>query len=329
MIRPQNPTPLVLGTRGSDLALAQAHTVRDRLLEAVEGLEVEIHIIKTAGDKRPDLKLSEFSQADTPGGPVVDKGIFTKELEEALARKEIDFAVHSLKDVPTELAPEFQIAATLERAPIEDVLLTRDEAISSIADLPEGACVATSSVRRASLLRWLRPDLRVEDIRGNVPTRIGKLVQREDWHAIILARAGLLRLGYLDAGIRKGILNHQGQTVFFSTLDPETFLPASGQGAIALEARGDDEETLGVISQVSHEPTFQRVSAERALLDLLDAGCQTPIGVLTWHEGEALHMKALVFDETDLGAPPKKGQVSGKAAEPRSVAEAMMKELYG
>ncbi|MEM6915844.1 MAG: hydroxymethylbilane synthase, partial [Verrucomicrobiota bacterium] len=171
--------PLILGTRGSDLALTQARMTEAALRE--QGIEVQIEVIKTIGDKRPDLKLSEFSQGESP---VVDKGIFTKELEEALIRGEIDFAVHSLKDVPTELGEGFEICATLPRADISDVLLTTEEGIVEDLSRLKSSTIATSSVRRARQLTWMYSGVVVVDIRGNVPTRIRKLTENEKWSGI-------------------------------------------------------------------------------------------------------------------------------------------------
>ena len=190
--------PFLLGTRGSELALAQATMTRAAL--AAAGIACEVRIIQTIGDKRPDLKLSEFSQGENA---VVDKGIFTKELEEALLRREIDFAVHSLKDVPTELAPEFEICCTLPRAETPDILLTTEEGLGADLTLLHGRTIATSSVRRARQLSWLCQGVEVVDIRGNVPTRIRKLIEhaaRGEWHGILLARAGLERLGIYTPG---------------------------------------------------------------------------------------------------------------------------------
>src|SRR6188474_2392605 len=169
----RNPTPmteLILGTRGSELALTQTEMTKAALAAAWPELRVGHTVIKTSGDLRPDLKLAEFSQGETP---VVDKGIFTKELEEALKAGTIHAAVHSLKDVPTVLEDGFRIAAVLPRAPVEDVLISKFP--GGLEALSAGSVVATSSVRRARQLQWLRPDLRVTDIRGNVATRIGKV----------------------------------------------------------------------------------------------------------------------------------------------------------
>lgn len=321
------PDPLIIGTRGSDLALTQTRMVEAELRAAGYPGEIEVKVIKTIGDKRPDLKLSEFSQGDQP---VVDKGIFTKELEEALLAGEIDFAVHSLKDVPTELGDDFTLLATLERAPIEDVLLTR-EAIqpSSVDDLTllDRGIVATSSVRRARQLTWLRPEVKAVDIRGNVPTRVKKLFQNPDWDGILLARAGLERLGILPKGGEVTTsFEFEGLTVHSNLLDPRVFLPAAGQGAVAIEALKSNAAAAEACALINHAPTFTRVTAERHFLHRLQAGCQTPVGALTefGDDGTTLAMRVRVFDEDDPAADPLEAAASGPASEP----EALGDQLY-
>ncbi|MEZ5301129.1 MAG: hydroxymethylbilane synthase [Verrucomicrobiales bacterium] len=282
--------PFRIGTRGSELALAQADMVEVALRTADCEVDLRRVIIKTTGDLRPDLRLTEFSQGEAP---ILDKGIFTKELEVALAAGEIDAVVHSLKDVPTQLGGEFEIAAVLPRA-TEDVLLSNHP--GGFGGLPEGATVATSSVRRARLLRWKRPDLKIAEIRGNVPTRIRKLREAEHgFDATVLARAGLERLG----------INPGGECVSFELLPLGDFPPAAGQGAVAIEIRRADGEARARLAAINHAETFQRITAERALLHLLDAGCHTPVAIDTRIEGGTLHLRALVFDENDADAAPK------------------------
>lgn len=311
--------PLILGTRGSDLALAQANMTRDAL--AAAGVECRIEVIKTIGDKRPDLKLIEFSQGENA---VLDKGIFTKELEEALLRGEIDFAVHSLKDVPTELGDGFEICATLPRAAIPDVLLTLDpdfpEKLSDIS----GKVIATSSVRRARQLKWLCADVDVVDIRGNVPTRVRKLTENSEWDAILLARAGLERLGIYDPA--QPTFDFEGHTVQARELPEGEFLPAAGQGAVAMEIRSENSRAREALALINHEATFQRISAERAFLAALKAGCQTPVGVYTWFEdeGASLVMSVQVFNEEDPAVDPFVAEVKGATSEPESLAAELM-----
>lgn len=337
---------LILGSRGSDLAVTQVKQTEERLIGAGY-TAVEVRIINTVGDKRPDLKLSEFSDPGASGGEaILDKGIFTKELEEALLAGEIHAAVHSLKDVPTELHQAFAITATLEREAVEDVLLSRSEYVDAadgddvnakvpydIASLPQGGTVATSSVRRARQLSWFRPDLKLIDIRGNVPTRIRKLLQTEEWDAIMLARAGLKRLGFLNSDERSGHLDFdQGQAVGFSILDAGEFLPAAGQGAIGIESRMADDATTAALAMINHQPTYARVSAERAFLARLQAGCQTPVGLFTWWDDqqEVLSMRTRIFDEENLDAAPREGEVRAPAScPPGDLADQLMREVYG
>jgi hydroxymethylbilane synthase len=287
--------PLILGTRGSDLALTQARMTEAALAEV--GVDVQIEVVKTIGDKRPDLKLSEFALGDNP---VVDKGIFTKELEEALIRADIDFAVHSLKDVPTELGEGFEICATLPRADIADVLLTTSQGDG----VETGMTVATSSVRRTRQMEWLYPGIKIVDIRGNVPTRIRKLIENDAWDGILLARAGIERLGIFTPG--QSSFEFGGTTVYATELEPSQFLPAAGQGAVSMEIRSDNDAARAALAKINHEPTFQRVAAERAFLHRLQAGCQTPVGAWTWFEddGATLGMSVRVFDEDDPAAAP-------------------------
>lgn len=309
--------PLILGTRGSDLALAQANMTAAALTEALGEGTVEIRVIRTIGDKRPDLKLSEFSQGDSP---VVDKGIFTKELEEALIAGEIDFAVHSLKDVPTELGDGFEIVATLPRAPIEDVLLSRKK----LEGIPRTGTIATSSVRRARMLLHRSPDLDVVDIRGNVPTRIKKLIENPEWDAIVLARAGLLRLGLLDEST--GLVTIPEGQVHAQILDPqEEFLPAAGQGAVAMEIRSENTRAREALATINDLPTFQRVTLERAFLARLKAGCQTPVGAhTTFTETGEIHIQVAIFPEDDPAAAPREATATGSPTDPEAIVDQLM-----
>ncbi|MES2594837.1 MAG: hydroxymethylbilane synthase [Verrucomicrobiota bacterium] len=301
--------PLILGTRGSELALTQTEMVTAVLKAAHPGLQIERKIIQTSGDKRQDLRFSEFA-----GVAQVDKGIFIKELEIALESGEIDAAVHSLKDVPSDLAAGFQIASVMPRAPIEDVLITRESL--TIETLPKGARVGTSSVRRAAQLKWLRPDVEIVEIRGNVPTRVKKVVGEQALDAVLLAAAGLIRLGLL----KDGLIQIDGQTLHGLTLDPVAFLPAAGQGAIAIECRSNDDNTRALLRAINHEDTELRVTAEREYLKLLGAGCQTPVGAHTWITGDQLHMSVRVFDEADLSATPRELEMSGPTSDPKALA---------
>ena len=267
------PPLLRLGTRGSDLALAQAREVRRRLGVAHAALRdeaaVEIVVIKTTGDRVQDRTLAEI------GG----KGLFTKEIEEALLDGRIDAAVHSMKDVPTWLPDGLIIDAILPREDPRDAFFSRDG--EGLADLPAGAVVGTASLRRQAQVLLRRPDLTVVPLRGNVPTRLRKLADGQV-DATLLAAAGLKRLGMADR--------------ITGLMAPEDMLPAVAQGAIGLELREDDESTRERIAPLGDGPSAQRVAAERACLEVLDGSCRTPIAALAELEdgGETLALRGLV-----------------------------------
>ncbi|MEI8310591.1 MAG: hydroxymethylbilane synthase, partial [Verrucomicrobiota bacterium] len=224
---------MILGTRGSDLALVQTRDVAARLARAHPGLALEEKIIKTTGDKRLDVSLS------APGS--LEKGLFTKELEEALLNKTVHAAVHSLKDLPTEQPPGLVLGAVLERADVSDALASKHA--GGWKGLPPEATVATSSLRRKNQLLLLRPDLKVVEIRGNVPTRLRKVLENPALDALIVASAALARLG-------KDIVPEGLQITVI-----EEMLPAPGQGAVAVECRADDRETRDLLAAIHHEPT--------------------------------------------------------------------------
>ena len=243
---------LRIGTRGSPLALAQARQVRERIA-AAHGLDAEriaLDAIRTTGDMIRDRPLAEA------GG----KGLFTKEIEEALLAGRIDLAVHSAKDLPTALPAGLAIAAVLPREDARDVFISRQA--KSLRELPRGASVGTASLRRQALVKHRRPDLAVRTLRGNVETRLRKLDAGEV-DATLLALAGLKRLGLAAAAT--------------AVLPIDEFLPAVGQGIIAIEARGDDQRTLELIEPVNHTDTAIALAAERAFLAVLDGSCRTPI----------------------------------------------------
>ena len=306
-------TDLLLGTRGSELALTQTEMTKAALAAAWPDLRVRHEVIKTSGDLRPDLKLTDFSRGDAP---VLDKGIFTKELETALRAGAIHAAVHSLKDVPTMLDPGFRIVAVLPRAPVEDVLISKLP--GGLDALPPGSVVATGSVRRARQLQWLRPDLTVADIRGNVPTRLRKVAADPGVTALLLARAGLLRLGLFH-----DVSSEFGTPLQMTVLDAAHFPPAASQGAVAIETFGENAELARVLAAINHAPTFAMITAERRFLELLQAGCQTPVGVHTRLENGTLHMAALVFPDT-AGAPRR---ASASGDDPLAVAAALFANL--
>jgi hydroxymethylbilane synthase len=319
----RNTEALVIGTRGSELALVQANATQ-AALEACHavGRPVEQMIIKTTGDKRQDLRLSEV------GGGVVDKGVFTKELEEALLAGRVDAAVHSLKDVPTDLAEEFMIAGVLPRARVEDVLILVKGA--TLDDLGKGAVVATSSLRRLRQLKFMRPDLEVVDIRGNVGTRLRKLAGGAlGYDAIMLARAGLERLGF--SGLETGVLAFEGHSLGVQVMDRREFLPAAGQGIVGIETRVDDVETRRDIGAICDGEAYAQARAERAFLHLLQAGCQTPVGVHSWVKAARLSMVARVFDEADAdgsqGIPPRDGEATGSVEDVEGVVAQLIENL--
>ncbi|HEY1951314.1 MAG TPA: hydroxymethylbilane synthase [Gemmatimonadaceae bacterium] len=243
-----------IGTRASELALRQARLVESALL--ARGIASELVTFKTTGDKKLDQPLSEIGA----------KGLFTRELEVALAKGKIDCAVHSLKDLPTESPDGLRIVAQLEREDPRDVLVVnRQTGAESLEDLPPGSRVGTSSLRRRAQLLARRADLEVVELRGNVPTRLSK-VERGTVHAAILAAAGLIRL--------------EVQRRITAFLEPPDWLPAPGQGAIAVQARSDDPRMESLLAPLNHGPTSIATSAERAFLAALEGGCQVPIGAL-------------------------------------------------
>jgi hydroxymethylbilane synthase len=253
-----------IGTRGSALALWQAEHVKARL--AALGHEVELRVITTTGDRVLDRKL------ESVGG----KGAFLKEIEEALLAGEVDLAVHSLKDVPTVLPEGLSLCAFLERADPRDALLSDGK---PLAGLPARARVGTTSLRRQALLREMRPDLALTDLRGNVDTRIHRLREGR-FDAILLAMAGLTRLG------RAGEVTE--------ALDPRRFVPAPGQGAIALECRDSDAAVRAAVASLDHAPTARAVAAERAFLAALGGGCNVPLGAHAFATGDELELVAFV-----------------------------------
>ncbi len=285
-----------IGTRGSPLALAQAHEVRARLM-AAHGLEegaFEIRIYKTTGDTIQDRPLAEV------GG----KGLFTKEIEEALNAREIDLAVHSLKDMQTVLPDGLGIGAVLPREDVRDAFISLKHA--SLAALPKGAVVGTSSLRRQAQVKRIRPDLEVVGFRGNVQTRLRKLADGVA-DATLLACAGLNRLGMADR--------------VTSPIATDEILPAVAQGAIAIEIRSDDAETARLVAPLNHEPTALCVTAERAFLTRLEGSCRTPIAGLATLEAGTLSFRGMVFSvdgersvETAREAPAASAATLGTTA---------------
>lgn len=287
--------PLRIGTRGSALALWQAKSIAEALRQSA-GVETELIIVKTSGDK---FQQTSFSQMGT-------KGIFIKELEDALLERRVDLAVHSMKDVPTEIPEGLTIAAVCKREDVRDALLSANGA--PLDQLPSGARIGTSSLRRQSQLLHARSDLRMLELRGNVDTRIGKL-KRGDYDAIVLAKAGLDRLG-LNENITQ-------------VLPPAVCLPAAGQGAIGIESRADDSETLRVLAQLNDAETRSGVAAERAALSGLEGGCQVSIGAWGRVENGRLILEVAVLSpdgaqrmwEKGWGEPEQAKSIGMKVAQ--------------
>ena len=260
---------LIIGSRGSRLALWQAEQIKDGLIRVNPGLEIQIDVIKTTGDVKPD-----------PLSVIGGKGVFTKELEDALLDRRIDIAVHSLKDLPTIIPDRLAISAICEREDPRDALVLRaDHSFHSLRELPAGALVGTSSQRRLAQLKSLRQDVIVKDLRGNVDTRVRKLDEGQ-YDALILASAGLIRLGLKNR--------------ISAAIEPAEMLPAVGQGAIAIETRADDEISVVATAKLNHRETELACRAERAFLRGLGGGCQFPIAAHAVVEGPVLKLEGLV-----------------------------------
>ena len=272
---------LIIGTRGSSLALAQADMVLAALAAGYPDLDIRREIIHTTGDRRTDVPLADVARVSG----IVDKGIFIKELEVALQEGRIDVAVHSLKDVPSELAPEFTLAAVLPRASVEDVLITKEPGWNGQGTL------ATGSVRRRLMARtYWGGQLRFEDLRGNVPTRLAKLAEHPGWDAVILARAGLERLAlYAPETVV------EGRKLYMRPLPVEAFIPAVGQGIVGLECRSSDRATMEMLQTVNDADSFACALAERTFLVRLGASCSTPVGVYVCPDGDELVLRAAYY----------------------------------
>jgi len=275
--------PIIICTRGSALALAQSNMIAAECRRLFPQLQFELQIIKTTGDK-----LQKASMAKTD--PSLPKGLFTKELEVALMNGEADIAVHSLKDLPTELPTGLILAATPKREDVRDVLIYRDadysakpaawkglKAHTALKDFPQGATIATSSTRRKALLLAARPDLNIVEIRGNVSTRMQKVADRPEIDGTVLALAGITRLNFTIA--KDGRLHGDAvpDGLLASVLDLDTMLPAVGQGAIGIEIRANNARAAEICERLNHFATFQAVTAERAFLAGMGGGCQSPV----------------------------------------------------
>ncbi|MDE3081242.1 MAG: hydroxymethylbilane synthase [Paracoccaceae bacterium] len=298
---PTPAKPLRIGTRGSPLALAQAHETRDRL-GAAHGLPAEafeIVVIKVTGDQVQDKALREI------GG----KGLFTREIEEALLSGEIDIAVHSMKDMPTIQPPGLMLDCFLPREDVRDAFVS--PVAAGLADLPQGAVVGSSSLRRRAQLKLRRPDLQVVEFRGNVQTRMRKLEEGVA-AATFLAMAGLNRLGMAS--------------VARSAIDPDEMLPAVAQGAIGVERRTDDSRVAGMLAAIADGPTGIRLAAERAFLEKLDGSCQTPIAGLALIEGGQIWLRGEILrpDGSQSIADQARGPLEDAAEIGRALAAGLL-----
>lgn len=287
-----------IATRKSALALWQAEFVKAELLKHHPQLQVELVPMSTQGDKILDTPLAKI------GG----KGLFVKELETAILEDRADIAVHSMKDVPVEFPPGLMLSTICEREDPRDAFVSNQ--FTSLAQLPAGAVVGTSSLRRQCQLKALRPDLQVRDLRGNVNTRLSKLDNGE-FAAIILAAAGLIRLGFAER--------------IASYLPVELSLPANGQGAVGIECRSDDAKVLALLAPLEHSETRNRVLAERAMNRRLQGGCQVPIGAFAEQEGDQLWLRGLVGSLD--GQQLIRDEISGPAAQAEQLGQQLAELL--
>ncbi len=303
---------LILGSRGSALARRQSELTTQLLAAAWPGLDIKLRIIKTSGDE------------GVPAPSVVDrkagrKGMFTAEIERALLAGEIDVAVHSAKDLPSEFSPQAAIGAVLERAAVNDVLVTKRQ--GGPRELKRGATIATGSVRRAFQWQAQSDDYAMVDLRGNVPTRLRKLVAN-DWDGVVLAEAGLARLGF---DLSLGHIDFEGATLWVDRLDPAQFVPAGGQGIIALQIRADDAQTRELVEKIDHRETSLCLRAEREFLRRLQGDCDSPVGVLARIVADKMLMHAQVFDLTTRRA--QTACAEGDPAQPEKLAEELSKRI--
>jgi hydroxymethylbilane synthase len=299
---------ITLGTRGSDLARAQSLLVEKAIQNAHPNVTVETKIIGTRGDN----------------GTVIDpnagrKGIFTAEIERALLAGEINVAVHSAKDLPSQTTPGAQIAAVLARAPTDDVLISKHP--GGLASVPTGATIATGSVRRQRQLHWKRADLKIVDLRGNVPTRLRKLAENS-WEGIVLARAGVERLSFSRTQTE---IRFEGTRFFLEILPREIFVPAGGQGIIALEIRADDQSTKALLESVNDPETLLCLCAEREFLSGLHGDCNFPVGVNATISNGKMKLRAQLFEgESPL---PRQAELEGESNEVEQLAAELLRKI--
>ena len=303
---------IVIGTRGSELARAQARMVEKALHEKWTNLTIETKIIRTSGDE-PHSQAGNLRHGR--------KGLFTAAIEKALLARDVDLAVHSAKDLASELTAGVEIAAVLPRAPVDDVLVSKRA--GGLAALEKKATIATGSVRRKHQLAWKHPGPAIVDLRGNVPTRLRKFAEN-DWQAIMLARAGLERLGF---SLAQNEINFEGHQFFIEVLPREIFLPAGGQGIIALQILADDESTRAIVNPVNDHETLLCLRAEREFLRLLQGDCNSPVGVLATSKSGIMKMRAQVFQEGSDA--PRAGKVEGSCDEGERLAAQLLRQIDG
>ncbi len=303
---------IVIGTRGSELARAQARMVEAGLREKWPNLTIETKIIRTRGDE---------SRSQTRNLRHGRKGLFTAEIEKALLAGDVDLAVHSAKDLPSELTAGTAIAAVLPRAALDDVLVSKQP--GGLGALREGSTIATGSVRRKNQLAWKHPGLTIIDLRGNVPTRLRKLAEN-NWDAIVLAHAGLERLGL---SLTQPEISFESRQFFIEVLPRESFLPAGGQGVIALQIRAGDEGMRAIVDSVNDHETLRCLRAERKFLRLLHGDCNSPVGVLATIENGKMKLHAQVFDQ--LSVAPREGRVEGTRDDGERLAEELLRQING
>jgi hydroxymethylbilane synthase len=341
---PVKERPILIATRGSALALAQANAVLAQCRAAFPRLQFEIKIIKTTGDR---LQTASLAQE----GEKLPKGLFTKELEVALVKNQADLAVHSLKDLPTDLPAGLVLGAVGKRADVRDVLVYRDAEFlraeqsgetttgdwvpsrselrgfkpkMALKDFPPGATIATSSTRRKAQLLAHRPDLRVVEIRGNVVTRLQKIAERAELDATILAAAGLQRLDFTVQPDGRLTGDAVPDGLLAVVLEPEFMLPAAGQGAIGIEVRADDGRIAAVCERLNHYNTRQCVTAERAFLAGMGGGCQSPVAAYAEVIDSHLRLRAVSFrDEKNV----RRGELKGPIKEAAELGQRLAEEL--
>ena len=294
--------------------------VEAALLNQWPDLQVEQKIIKTSGDEATSAKGADSPSTALPGA-AGRKGLFTAEIENSLIAGDIDLAVHSAKDLPSTISGSTEIAAVLPRGFTDDVLVSLSR--SDLKSLPNGGTIATGSVRRMHQLRSSRPDIGVIDLRGNVPTRLRKLI-RHKWDGVILARAGLERLGLQP---NDGTMLFEGTPLFIGFLPADVFVPAGGQGIIAMQTRGDDDSVKSLVAPINHMDTHLCLRAEREFLRLLEADCNQPVGVSAMVNGDAMTLRGQVF--TSSASVARQAQVQGKSEEGHQLANELLRRING